>query len=582
VKATRFLLKRYRAFDNETAISLNGLTVLTGPNNFGKSTILLGLQLFFSVVSRATGYTRLYRYELDYPKRYEGRPGRRVNSRLSVEFMLDPQDRAELLQATGHRLPESVMVHVEFFNERNKLPKVSTDPAAPPEAQESLRRRLAERVRYVYIPANRGTRSFRPTTRYESNVEAEISRLAFSKVRNTRRRLQAFARLVDDARQEVGALQDVLATELRRYMPALQSISFDIQVPELRELLRLDDIVLNDGVATPLAQKGDGVKNLFTIAVLQYIARQEPGDQLILGIEEPEAHLHSNAVYMLKPELRALAHQNQHQVMITTHSPILIERDVIQNNLIVDAAAGGDFSSTVRPAKTLAEIRSCLGIKPQDNMTTAEVVIVVEGDTEVAVCPKFLGRHSKDLADALQSGRVRVLAANGASKASSVIRALARDAASCIALLDNDEEGRRARDDLATSGLIGPKDIFLVPPRDGCAETEFEDLFAPALYMDAINEACGTAMTVADFEAARTRSGGRGNRYAKWSVVIEQELDRRGKVWAEVKIASRHAFARAVAVKTSELNLDDFPALKDIAVRTATMLLEEEKQRQQQ
>lgn len=576
MKATRFFLRRYRAFDRETEIALRGLTVLTGPNNLGKSTVLLGLRLFFSALS-APGFlsTRLYDFDDDYPKRYSGRPGRRVQTRLSVEFSLGAPELDDIQEKSGgFRFPETVIVHVEFLHKRGRA-SITTQPESPDEVRDLLCQQISDRVRYVYIPANRGTDRGRYGRQYQpTDVQAEISRLAFSKVRNTRRRLEAVERLVADATREVDQLRQELAEELRRYMPDLQSIEFEIAAPDVRDLLRLHDIAVNDGATTPLAQKGDGVKNLFTIAVLQYVARQDPGDHLILGIEEPEAHLHSSAIYKLKPELRALAQQNQ--VLITTHSPILIERDQIQNNLIVDRATGPDFSSTVRPARNLAEIRTCLGIKPQDNMTTAEVVVVVEGDTEVTVCSKLLARFSGYLAEALESGRIRLLPANGASKISSIVRALARDAASCIALFDNDEEGRRSRDDLAQSGLIGPQDIFLVPDRAGCQETEFEDLFDPALYVQAVNEACGTALTVADMEDARRRSGGRGTRCAKWSTVMEQELGRRGKAWVALKAATRTAFAKAVALRVAELNLADYPSLNDIAARCAAMLREQD------
>ena len=74
-------IRRYRAFDTKVDVPISNLTVLTGPNNLGKSTVLSALDLFFSVFQPRTqfGLTRgqRYSYENDYPKRYEGRAGRR-------------------------------------------------------------------------------------------------------------------------------------------------------------------------------------------------------------------------------------------------------------------------------------------------------------------------------------------------------------------------------------------------------------------------------------------------------------------------------------------------------------------------
>jgi hypothetical protein len=433
---------------------------------------------------------------------------------------------------------------------------------------------IARRVQYVYIPAGRGASTEQRDRRYRSDIQAEISRLAFSKVRRTRQRLASVERLLADAQAELIAVKDDLATELRRYMPDLRSIDFQIVAPDVRELLQLDDILLDDGASTPLSQKGDGVKSLFTIAVLQYIARQQPGDHLILGIEEPEAHLHPNAVYKLKPELRALA--EQHQVIITTHSPILIQRDEVSDNLIVDRLVGEDFTATARSARTLAEIRTSLGIKAQDNMTTAEVVLVVEGETESVVLARLFAQHNRALESALELGRVSILSANGASKVPSVIRALARDATSCLVLLDNDDEGRRAREELVKSALIGSADIFSVPNRPGCAETEFEDMFNPDLYLASLNSAAGTNMSIEEFAAAGQRSGGRSSRCAKWSIVVSQELDRRGKEWPEVRSSVRAAFANAIVERAADLDLREYPCLGDVSDRVVALLREED------
>lgn len=574
MKATCLTMRRYRAFDREVTVPLSGFTTLTGPNNLGKSTILLALQLFFSAMSRyGLSPMRLYDVENDYPKRYLGRRGRRFPTRVSMRFELSPDDISALRDQAGHVFPTDLTVSLELF-QRDRRPEIATQPASPPAAVAVLRQYIGEKVRYVYIPTARGGGE----SRLQSSVQREIARLAFSKVRNTRRRIQSVERLLEDAREELDAVKNDLALELRRFMPELRAIDFEIVTPDIRQLLNLRDILVDDGAETSLTQKGDGVKNLFSIAVLQYVARQDPGDHLILGIEEPEAHLHSNAIYKLKPELRTLA--EQHQVIVTTHSPILVQREEVGRNLIVEQNSQDDgFCSIVRPARSLAEIRACLGIKAQENMTTSEVVILVEGDTECTVCSAFFRNHYSHLADAVDIGRIRILSANGAAKIPAMIRALARDATDCVVLLDADTEGLRAKNDLLASALIAARDIFMVPSRDGCQETEFEDMFEPDTYVTVLNEVWGTELTVEAFEQSRQRSGTRGNRMQKWSHVVERLLQSRGKDWNALRVDTRTSFASAVAQAIPTLNLGNLPCLTDLAGRVTAMLREEDQRR---
>ena len=81
----------------------------------------------------------------------------------------------------------------------------------------------------------------------------------------------------------------------------------------------------------------------------------------------------------------------------------------MRSNIVVEQVPGQDFSSTAKSAKTLGHIRRSLGIRPQDNMSTAAVVVVAEGATEEAVLPTLLAKSDPSLEGAFSSGRVRVI-----------------------------------------------------------------------------------------------------------------------------------------------------------------------------
>lgn len=567
-------IRRYRAFDTQVDVPFHGLTVLTGPNNLGKSTVLSALDLFFSVFQPRTSLRlergRTYDYESDYPKRYEGRAGRRWPTQIRAELHLEAADIDAITRDQPFQLPESIEVSIEFrYDERWGTFRPEAEVAGlNEENKRSLLIWLRNNVRYVYIPATRNVHDFR------RSVFSELISGALHRVSRSRQRIQAIERFYRDILEEISLVQEELAGELRSYLPSIRDLRFIVDELNLEDLVSVRDVEIDDGARTPLHQKGDGFKSLFSISVLQYIARQRYGENLLFGIEEPEAHLHSSAIYEIKSTLRNLA--ESFQVIVTTHSPILIQRDNLQANIIVEHAGGTDFASMTRPARTLADIRRSLGIRPQENMTTAEVIIVVEGITEERIFPALLMRVQPNLEESIATGRIRVLSANTAANIHSVVRALARDAASCIVFVDADEEGLRAADRVRRSGLLKPTDVFQVPDRDGCRETEFEDLFEPTLYIGAVCAAAGLTVTVDEFNNFRRQSGNRQTRMSKWSNVMESVANSQGRIWRTVAEDAKVAFATEIANQADEIPVASLDWMRAIANQVQGYLREEQ------
>lgn len=550
------------------------MTVVTGPNNLGKSTVLSALEMFFLVVSprpdRRVSRNALYAVEKDYPKRYEGKSGRRWPTAILVGFELDAAEVESIKAAATETPPNEFSVKVEFkWNERVgafrptiEIPEVSSD-----KVDNAIREWLRNEVRYVYIPATRNMQDF------GRGAFSELISGALSRVSRSKQRLQAIEKLFEDVKSEIAAVESELVEELRQYLPTVKGMHFAIEDWSLERLVSVGNVEIDDGANTLLQQKGDGFKSLFAISLLQYISKQRYGKNLIFGIEEPEAHLHSSAIYEIKSTLRSLA--TSFQVIITTHSPILIQRDDIPANVIVESVDGTEFSSTTRAADNLSDIRRSLGIRAHENMTTAEVVLVVEGASEETALPAILGALSSSLAVALSSGRARVLSAGGASNIPSVVRALARDAATCLVFVDSDNEGTSVAEKVRNSGLLQPTDVFRVPAREGCAETEFEDIFNPSIYLQAVCDA--TAMTISgdEFQSFRRKSGGRVSKSAKWSGVMTSIANSQSIDWATVEDDAKTAVARSIAEGATAMSPDELAWARAISTRITKYLSED-------
>lgn len=128
-------------------------------------------------------------------------------------------------------------------------------------------------------------------------------------------------------------------------------------------------IRIDDGQNTDIQNKGDGVKSLVTLALLNNIHSNESG-MSIVAMEEPEAHLHPEAINRLRNSIYALTGNSQ--VIISTHNPLFVNRECIYKNIIVE-------NGIVKQASNIREIRDVLGVKVSDNLYDAETMLLVEG-----------------------------------------------------------------------------------------------------------------------------------------------------------------------------------------------------------
>ena len=97
------------------------------------------------------------------------------------------------------------------------------------------------------------------------------------------------------------------------------------------------------------------------------------GKNLVLALEEPESHLHPNAIHQLKGVLQEIA--TRHQVIMTTHCPLFVDRTSIRSNILVN-------NRMARPARSIQELRMALGVRAADNLQHAELILLVEGDDD--------------------------------------------------------------------------------------------------------------------------------------------------------------------------------------------------------
>ena len=155
--------------------------------------------------------------------------------------------------------------------------------------------------------------------------------------------------------------------------------------------------IVDDGSATELDAKGDGIKSLVAISLMRATKASSATGDLVIAIEEPESHLHPDAIRQLATVLREMA--KEHQVIVTTHSPLLVARNRIGANIIVS-------NSRANPAKSIREIRDSLGVRIEDSLSAARYMILVEGKTDTLILTALFCELSHGFAQLIESGAV--------------------------------------------------------------------------------------------------------------------------------------------------------------------------------
>ncbi len=136
----------------------------------------------------------------------------------------------------------------------------------------------------------------------------------------------------------------------------------------------------------PINKRGSGVRRLILLNFFRAEAeRAVTGTQrtVIYAIEEPETSQHPNYQIMLMKALLELANQPNRQIIVTTHVPALAGLIPIEGVLYVTRNEQGTPTVKLPDNNVLKEAAASLGILPENGMERAAGIILVEGKSDV-------------------------------------------------------------------------------------------------------------------------------------------------------------------------------------------------------
>jgi len=145
---------------------------------------------------------------------------------------------------------------------------------------------------------------------------------------------------------------------------------------------RVDNILIQN--------RGAGTQNNLIIALFRLIADLNIGGHLIFAMEEPENSLHPKAQRQLLAVIQEISKGTQ--VIVTTHSPVFIDRSKFENNILLTRTTKGNTLAKTFDASLLSAIRTDLGIRASDALLKGggNCALLVEGSTEEDGFPTFM------------------------------------------------------------------------------------------------------------------------------------------------------------------------------------------------
>lgn len=547
-------VQNYRSITAQTKFKVDNLTTLVGPNNEGKSNLLRAVLLGMQVIQRwsrlrpdavvggeVTGVMALsilranlgrqgahlgggYRWGDDYPLEKQASKGARPTV-IRLTFRLTEEEVQEFRSLT--RMANNGELPIEISLGRTSVKLGVVKPGRGAETHRAKAREIAKfiasRISIVFVPAIR-------TSGQAVDLANELTRIRMRALLENEEYVRLTSRLDAIRTEAIGEVSRELVTSVRRYIPSVEGI--DLQNSGIEQANSIDDVLIHDGTTTSIDNKGDGIKSLVTMALIQELAQeQSQGHSVVLAVDEPEAHLHPASVHELQILFQEIS--TVQQVILATHNPIFVNRQRVESNILVR-------SNSAQPAKKVSSIRDALGVELADNLQSAEAVVLVEGVSDEKVLPRLLASVDPRVEAELKMGRLVFKAMRGAGQMRSQIQREKSTMCRIFVVLDDDRAGREEARNIKEANVIPAGDIFLLGGHS--QERELEDLIRPDVFLPALSEEFQRSFNEGHFK----------NRGVKWSRNLENAAKALGVAESGEALQARAKSAVAQAVQQGE------------------------------
>lgn len=550
MKLKSIAIENYRSIVSTTKLALDpNLTVILGPNNEGKSNLLRAVVVAMEILRMAggarlstrasTGSYRvrsprgLFDWDTDFPlSAQESNPDGK--SKFTLEFELSDIEQRRFRAEIGFSINEKLPIEISIGNQTTdiRIRKRGSSATKFTAKNRDIARFIGQHFEFEYIQA------IRPSEMSLRVVDSLIDRELASLQENPD--YKAALKTIEEFQRPVfDQLESDVSTYLKLLLPSVRSVQISSTAfPNSQPRFRVPSFIVDDGTPTELDAKGDGIKSLVAIALMRATRAGGAAGDLVVAIEEPESHLHPAAIRQLSNVLQEMA--KEHQVIITTHSPLLIARGRLKANIIVS-------KSKATPASSIGEIRDSLGVHVGDNLASAQFVALVEGNTDELILSNCFRCLCPAFDELVRTGTLAFDSLNGATNVCYKIAHIRMIAATPILIVDGDKSGRNCINKAQVDEELSSKYVFQIS-RPGIPETEIEDLVDPECYWERIEAKFGATLDRERFDSST----------GKWSDRFGEAFKMAGKPWTssvesrvkkEIALCVEHSGDKAIATE---------------------------------
>ena len=480
MKLSYFSVKNFRSITLAYKMEIRNTTVLLGKNNEGKTNVLKALLLSMEILKNTKYFSKkatlprsMYDWREDYPIHLQKTATKNPKyTTFRFDFQLSESETEELYKRCNSKIRKHFSISIDIAEDnvvsitifkRGKNTKENFSEKA-----EEICKYLCSCIDVQYVPAIRSERD--ALLAISSLVDSEFSNTIDDE--DTIEYLKAKEIIEKYQTKKLEGLETRLNLQLKQFMPKVKKVKIGLVDKYTRTLFRKDiDVEIDDGVLTSISKKGDGVKSLVTIALLSQVRTSK---NRIIIIDEPENHLHPEAVHYIKKVLAGIPNNNQ--VIISTHSPIFVNRNDVKSNIIVR-------DSKAEPANRIDDIRKILGILTSDNLQYADYVIIVEGLTDKRILKKYFDLYIPEISALINANKITIRSIGGVNNLLYELMGLERYYCKYLVLLDYDEAGRTIKKE-SVDKLSIEDSVFRFITKPEFRNSEMEDLINEDVFRD--------------------------------------------------------------------------------------------------
>jgi predicted ATP-dependent endonuclease of OLD family len=443
-------LTHFRGYRATTVIPIDeAMTGIVGRNDFGKSTILDALAIFFEVDGAKADKSDMNCFSLaemeeqfDIACEFDDLPemlvlDENVETTLAREYLLNEAGALEVaktykastgkLDRTAIRChhpsdaPLSTLLSLKIADLRKLGTQLGIEDAvadkrvasfwrqairdgadAPIARQETMLdvdKGLSAEGKSIWgkIEERLPTFALFKSDRESSDGDAEAKNPLQQAVKDAQARLQEQIKALEQQIEE--SVLDVAGRTLDKLREMAPELANELR-PRFKEKPKWTfNFTLDGENGIPINKRGSGVRRLILLNFFRAEAEKvAAGSQrnVIYAIEEPETSQHPNYQMMLMKALLALANQANRQIIVTTHVPALAGLMPIEGVRYVTKDEHGVPVVKMPDAAVLKEASESLGVLPETGIERARGVVLVEGRSDVI----FLRHTSTVLRDA--------------------------------------------------------------------------------------------------------------------------------------------------------------------------------------